>query len=91
MHENIEKILHFLNKVKIRATYGAVGEALELHAHAFGTMLGERRPEASWIVNAETGMPTGYEPKQCHPDVSQDPHIIRTGMELCRRMAGLLE
>lgn len=90
--DRVAKILQFLNEAKIRATYGAVGEALgNLPGRSVGGMLGDRRPEASWVVNAETGDPTGYERNRCHPDLYRDPHIVKTGLELLRRMAGLYD
>ena len=90
MDERISKVLRFLNEAKIRATYGAVVEALgDVPGRTVGAMLGDRRREASWVVNSDTGEPTGYERSQCHPDLYRDSYVIRTGMELLRRMAGL--
>ena len=87
--ERIDEVLRFLNEAKIRATYCAVGEALgDVPGRTVGTMLGDRCPEASWIVNSKTGEPTGYECNQYHPDLYRNPHIIRTGI-LLRQMAGL--
>ena len=47
-----------------------------------GAMLGARRPEASWVVNADTGLPTDYEQSDWHPDLLASSDVIRTGREL---------
>ncbi len=57
----IEKVIDFLNEVRIRATYGVVGEALGIPAQQVGGMLGERNSRKSWIVSARTHFPTGYQ------------------------------
>jgi len=92
MDWRMERVLTFLNRTKIRATYSAVGEALgELSGQTVGGMLGERRPIASWVVNSKTGRPTNYETTQCHPDLYKSSHIHFTGIALLRHMAGLAE
>ena len=88
MSPKLRRIVGYLNATKIRATYGAVGELLGVPGRAVGAMLGRRRPEVSWVVNARTGKPTGYSAKQCHPDLYKNPYIIRTGEELRSRMEG---
>lgn len=90
MNEDVETILAFLNRERVRATYGAVGEAIGgLPGRAVGSMLGDRRPEASWVVNADTGLPTGYAPNELAPGLTDDPTIIQTGLNLLGRMVGL--
>lgn len=90
MNEDIEIILTFLSRERVRATYGAVGEAIGgVPGRAVGSMLGDRRPEASWVVNSETGLPTGYERGERAPDLTDNPTIIRTGLRLLGRMVGL--
>ena len=49
---SIDDILSYLNAVHVRCTYGAVGEAMGVPAQSVGGLLGERRKEASWVVNA---------------------------------------
>jgi hypothetical protein len=49
--------------------------------------LGSRRPEVSWIVNAETGLPADYNRQEIHSDLFSKAEIIRTGSELVLRMA----
>ncbi len=69
-----------------RCTYGAVGDVLEprIIARGVGRLLGESRPETSWIVNGRTRMPTGYAPEDIHPDLDGSPLV--TGPEELRRM-----
>ena len=57
----LDEILRFLNANQIRATYGAVGEVVGVIPRALGVALGHRCPEASWVVNAANGVPTGHE------------------------------
>lgn len=83
---DIDSILSFLNRCKIRATYGAVGGVIGMHARSVSGLLGSRRPEASWVVRADSGLPTGYRREQIHPDIYRTGEIIRTGAELRRRM-----
>ena len=80
-------ILLFLNEARTRATYGAVASVLGLPSRSMGTVLGARRPEASWVVNSETGLPTDYEPADWHPDLFAISSVIRTGRELTLHLA----
>ena len=88
--ERLDDIVAYLNAVQIRATYGAVAQVVGGIAQSIGARLGGvegQRPEASWVVNSETGMPTGYLPEQQHPVLLSSTDIIRTGYELRRRLA----
>ncbi len=78
----IDKIIQTLDRHKLRATYGAVGEALGVLPIAVGKRLGEKRPEASWVVSSKSGKPSGYLPNEIHPDLYTRPEIIRSGDEL---------
>jgi alkylated DNA nucleotide flippase Atl1 len=80
-------ILTFLNESRMRATYGAVASVLGVPAQSVGAMLGERRVEASWVVNDKTDLPTGYEQSDWHPELLASSMIIRTGQELTLRLA----
>ncbi len=75
-------ILTFLNESRTRATYGAVGSVIGVPAQSVGRVLGDRRVEASWVVNDKTGLPTEYEQSDWHPDLLASATIIRTGQEL---------
>ena len=79
-----KEILEFLNRHRVRATYGAVADLLGVLPRGVGAMLGEKRPEASWVVNAQTGEPTGYTTSQCHPELHSKTTLLRTGDELRR-------
>lgn len=63
----LDEILRFLNEQQIRATYGAVAAVLGVIPQSFGARLGPRHIAASWIVNAQSGLPTGYQPREMHP------------------------
>src|SRR5581483_10827119 len=84
---SLADVLAFLNAEKVRATYGAVGAAVGLNARSIGAYLDERRIEASWVVNADTGLPTGYAADQIHPDLLSNPHVIASGTELLLQVA----
>jgi hypothetical protein len=80
-------ILAFLNAEQVRATYGAVGEALGVPPRAIGSRLGPHSMQASWIVDAETGLPTGYSQNDVHPALLNKSDIIASGLELVMRLA----
>jgi hypothetical protein len=42
---------------------------------------------ASWIVTAEDGRPTGYEPHQMHPALFRKTDVISSKLELLMRMS----
>jgi alkylated DNA nucleotide flippase Atl1 len=86
MDARVMAVVDFLNRVKIRATYGAVGHSVGVLARSVGGMLGERSPRASWVVRKDTGEPTGYSSNQKHPDLYRTSEIITEGSELTRRM-----
>jgi len=86
MDPKLAEIVAFLNRSHLRATYGAVAEILGVAPRSMGTRLGPRHIEASWIVNAETGLPTGYSPSEIHPDLTTSSPLIRTGDDLRERM-----
>ena len=78
---SVEEILACLNRLKTRATYGAVGAVLGTPAQSVGQYLGLRRPEASWVVLSKTKLPSGYSNHQLHPKLTSAP-LVRTGEEL---------
>jgi alkylated DNA nucleotide flippase Atl1 len=81
MNATAQAILNVLNREKVRATYGAVGEILGIPAWSVGQALGAKRSEASWVVNARTNMPTDYAPDQLHADLFRSA-VIKTGAQL---------
>ena len=83
----LPEILAFLNAAQVRATYRAVGDVIGVSPIAMGRTLGLRTVEASWIVSAETGLPTGYSKDELHPSLRQTDEIINSGTGLVIRMA----
>jgi hypothetical protein len=85
-HTSLEEILAFLNDEQVRATHGAVAEALGVSPRAIGTLLGPGRPEASWVVSAENGLPAGYDQSEWHPALLSRGEIITSARTLMLRM-----
>jgi|SRR5215213_5582273 len=79
-------VLTFLNDEQIRATYGAVAEVVGVAARALNGQLGPRRPEASWVVSAENGLPTDYDQTEWHQALLSRSEIITSGRELLLRL-----
>lgn len=77
------RILQVLNGRRQRATYGAVGNAIGVHPkYVRRRYLGDRRPEASWVVLGNTGKPGGYSESEMHADLFSNDTVLRTGAEL---------
>lgn len=90
MNANIQQVLDFLNRNKLRAAYRDVADILRVPACALSALLGPRRPEASWVVNEETGKPSGYVEAECHPDlrlhdIITDAGDLRSRMKLDKK------
>ena len=86
----LRDVVRFLNEKQVRATYGAVAELVGGITRGMGarlTRLYSRSAEASWVVSAESGMPTGYEANERHPALLSKTEIISTGGELEQRIA----
>jgi hypothetical protein len=83
----LAEILQFLNTQQIRATYGAVADVLGVIPRSMGARLGLPNREASWIVSAETGLPTDYAEHDIHHALRRSGEIINTGGELRKRLA----
>ena len=77
----MQKILAELCKMKTRMTYSAVACLLDVQPQGVGKWLGERRPEASWVVRKKDGRPSGYETWQCHPCLYKR-HVIKSCCQL---------
>ena len=80
--EYINEILDYLCIIETRCTYKAVAEVLGINPRSVGRYLGQKRPEASWVVNGKTEEPTGYAGNQKHPRLHKHNVIIRSGEEL---------
>lgn len=83
----LPEILAFLNDEEIRATYGAVAGVLGLVPRSLGAALGEKRPEVSWVVNAESQLPTDYDQSQIHASLFRRSDVIGSANELLLRMS----
>ena len=84
----LDAVLDCLNALPARATYNAVAELIGSNPQAVLHRLGSCRPEASWVVNAESGLPTGYQVRQLDTRLPGS-RIIRTADELRRRLFDL--
>ncbi|MGF1740155.1 hypothetical protein L4C34_03550 [Vibrio profundum] len=82
MDDTLNQIIGYLNENGIRATYGAVADVLGVNAQSVGMLLGERRPEVSWVVNRKTGMPTGYLIEECAYNLLSRQEIIKDAYTL---------
>jgi hypothetical protein len=78
---SLEEIVHLLDQHGRRATYGAVAAVV---GHSPRSLLRgrERGRRFSWIVNRETGMPTGYADDQIDPRLKESGPVIVTDGEL---------
>ncbi len=83
----LSHVLGVLEATRTRATYGAVAAVLRCSRWRLVRMLGARRPEASWVVSAKTGFPTGYRPHDLHRELQSRARIIRSASELSRLLA----
>lgn len=80
--DRMDEILEYCNSAKIRVSYGAAADMLNVDQLSVGKLLGERRPEASWIVSKKTGRPTGYAKEQVHKDLLKNSRVICNAREL---------
>ena len=79
--DDLTPILIALERAKTRATYGAI--AKRLNAVPFFLMSGRPRdPLHSWVVSAQTGLPTGYGPDETHTDLLANERVLRTADDL---------
>jgi hypothetical protein len=88
---DIQQILACLNSDQIRATYGAVGEVMGIPAIGVGRHLDESRAEASWVVSASSGKPSGYDQSNYHKALFSKHEIIRNGSELRKLLGGRVQ
>src|SRR5688572_26147865 len=72
----------FLNGKQLRATYGAVADCIGVIPQSMGELLGDWRPEASWVVSADDWRPTGYSESEMHEDLFRSKAVITTCPEL---------
>ena len=71
----VDSILEQLERFHQRATYGAV--AAVVNSSPRSLMKGrERSPRSSWIVNRESGEPSGYPDEQIHTSLKERDQIL---------------
>jgi hypothetical protein len=78
---SLDQIVDLLDQHGQRATYGAVAT---LVGHSPRSLLKgrDRGRRYSWIVNRETGLPTGYLDDQIDPRLRESGPVIDTDGEL---------
>ena len=86
MLDKITVIVDYLNKVKTRCTYNAAAKALGITPHAVKKLLGDRRPENSWLVSSGTGDPAGYADEEKHSELYRTKRIITSAEVLTRNL-----
>jgi hypothetical protein len=76
-----DDIVDLLDRHRQRATYGAVSSVIGRRPRSL--MGGRPRDHRhSWIVNRLTGLPTGYEPDDMHPELLSRPEVLHTSQQL---------
>lgn len=88
MQDKVTLVVDYLNEVRTRCTYNAAAKALGITPQALKKLLGERRPENSWLVSSGTGDPAGYTDEEKHPELYRTKRII-TSAEVLTRNLGL--
>jgi hypothetical protein len=79
--ELLDEILDLLQCHRQRVTYGALGAVVDRLPRYL--MAGRPRDHRhSWIVNRETGLPTGYGPEDMHPELLARREVLRTSQQL---------
>lgn len=78
---SLESIAAALAEGRQRATYGAVAGLLD-RPPAYLMQGAPRTPMFSWIVNAETLLPTGYTEEQMAAELTASTEVIRTAAAL---------
>lgn len=77
----LEQVIGHLDHHRQRATYGAFSALFGVQAQSVMKGL-PRAPRYSWVVNAQTGRPTGYAELETHPDLERNPKILHSLNEL---------
>lgn len=73
----IDSIVDQLDRFHQRATYGAVASVVNRSPRNLMDKR-SRGPRDSWVVSRQSGMPTGYEPEQMHPEIQARETILST-------------
>ncbi len=75
------KFVQYLARNRVRATYSAIAEAADVPTRSVGTLLGARSALGSWVVNGNTGEPTGYSAHEKDPHLYDKEEIITSGAD----------
>jgi len=86
MEDKITLVVNYLNEVRTRCTYNAAAKALGITPQALRKLLGERRPETSWLVNVGSEEPSGYSDEEKHPELYRTKRIIKSAEVLTRNL-----
>ncbi len=86
MQDKITVVVDYLNEVKTRCTYNAAAKALGITPQALKKLLGDRRPENSWLVSSGTGDPVGYTDEEKHSELHRTKRIITSAGVLIRNL-----
>jgi hypothetical protein len=84
---NLDRILNILQLHRQRATFGAVAGVLDRDPERLFDGY-PRTPRTAWVVNKESGRPTGHKPTELPPDLFSNSHVITTNNELLKWMEG---
>ena len=86
MQDKITVVIDYLNEVKTRCTYDAAAKALGITPKALKKLLGECRPETSWLVSSGTGNPVEHIVEEQHPELYRTNRIIKSAEVLTRNL-----
>jgi hypothetical protein len=79
----LDEVIEVLHREGIRATYGAVAGVVGGNAMNIMTPR-ERNQLNSWVVAADTNLPTGYTEDQLDPRLTRLPIVLDTTERLQR-------
>tara|TARA_R110002074_G_scaffold399047_1_gene591706 strand:+ start:5855 stop:6874 length:1020 start_codon:yes stop_codon:yes gene_type:complete len=79
---DITAVLEALQASRLRCTYNALSALYGVTMPQLFSALGEKRPLASWVVNARTLQPTGYGQSQEHPDLYRHSQVLTQPEEI---------
>jgi alkylated DNA nucleotide flippase Atl1 len=82
LSDKVTRVLTVLQLEKTRCTYGALAEYIGATPRDVSKFLTPKRAEASWVVNKKSGLPTGYEAYQLHPDLQSSDKVIDQAADL---------
>ena len=84
--DKVDRVCRALQKAKTRATYGAVSDHLVGYSPPM-LMAGKLRDHLhSWVVNRQSGLPSGYKLHEIDPDLTINDTIFKTKEEIDKLM-----